>query len=119
MILFLMGGYKMGTEELSDKVYKKLKNEYKNYIEELSKFNISSIIEKSYETAIKNEMVETFYYNYKYSEEDYKERLEEENLLNSLYKNWMDSDYGISNVLDLSIDDYVSNLSDREEYYER
>ena len=99
------------------KVYDKLSNEYISYISNLKLLDKDKIIEKSYETTIKEEIVAMFYPDNNYFAKKYlKKLLRSSNSLDELYNIWMDNDKGLNEVIeDIITDDYINFLDNCEE----
>lgn len=93
-------------EEFKDKVYARLEKEYNSFCDVCLLKTKHNILNSAYEIAIKEEIVSSFIANY-YSEEQYLALLEEENMLDSLYRDWMDSEGGIHVPIEENIDDEV------------
>lgn len=99
-------------EELKDKVYARLEKEYNSFCDVCLLKTKHNILNSAYEIAIKEEIVSSFISNY-YSEEQYLALLEEDNMLESLYRDWMDSEGGIHVPIEENIDYYLSELEEK------
>ena len=99
-------------EELKDKVYKRLEHEFNMFKTSCLTKTKEEIINLSYELAVKEEIVGSFISNY-YSEENYLALLEEDNILESVYQDWMDSEGGIHEPIENSIDYYLEELGEK------
>lgn len=98
-------------ENLCNELFNKLSRELREYKEELKERNADMIIQSSYETTIKEKLPNMFFYKNHYNEYELRALLDLDNSLNGLYKAWMDSDYGLHNILEDTIAGFVMNLS--------
>ena len=99
----------MSEMEIRTKLYEKLEQEYKNYIEDLKSYDIDTIINSAYPIVIKEEMVSMFYpESERFDIEEIKALNKIDSPLEELYQGWMDTDEGIHSVLE----DSVSNTLD-------
>jgi len=101
---------------MREELYNKLAKEYLEYEDKLKQLTIQEIIEKSYETAIKNEMTYYFDPESDYFNDDQIRILNKlDNPLNTLYQDWLDNDFGIGEDVRLSIDEFSYSLIEHEE----
>ena len=76
---------------------------------------IREIIDKSYETTMKEELMCLFYpESQRYDLDEIKALKNEKNSLETLYQGWMDSDLNINQLLEDNTDEIVAELA--EEY---
>lgn len=105
-------------EKIRQELYEKLEQELTSYKQELSTLTTKEIIDKSYETIVKEEVIYLFYPESKQFEIDELKALKnEKNSLETLYQGWMDSDLNINQILEDNVRDTVSDLAD--EYREK
>lgn len=107
---------------MREKLYEKITTEFENYIKDLKTKDKDFIINKSYETAIKEEMTYLFYPNSQYfSDEEIKALNKSSSPLNDLYSEWLDNDFSICEEIRESLDIYLYDLSSkiREKNVER
>jgi len=104
-------------EKLCNELYEKLSRELREYKKELREQNADMIIRSSYETTIKEQFPDMFFGKEHYDEYELRALLDLDNSLNGLYNAWMDSDFGIHNILEDTIGDFVMDLAD--EYVEK
>lgn len=105
-------------EKIRQELYEKLEQELTSYKQELSTLTTKEIIDKSYETTVKEEVIYLFYPEAKQFEIDELKALKnEKNSLETLYQGWMESDLNINQILEDSVRDTVSDLAD--EYREK
>lgn len=100
---------------MREELYNKLAKEYLEYEDKLKQLSIQEIIEKSYETAIKQEM--TYYFDSAsdyFNDEQIKVINKLEHPLDELYDDWLDNDLGIGEDIRLSIDEFTYTLIDKE-----
>jgi hypothetical protein len=102
----------INLENLSNKVYEKLEYELDMFKTSCLSKTKQEIINDAYEIAVKEEIVGNFISN-SYNEEQYLALLEEDNMLESLYEDWMDSEGGIHTPIEESIDYYLSELEEK------
>lgn len=98
-----------GKYSLKDKLSIKIVNEYNDFIRELYKLSPEEIVDKSYEKVAKEEIVYIVEEN-DYSDEKYKLMLNEEDLLDGLYNEWLTSDGNFNELLGYSIERFVNYL---------
>lgn len=102
-------------EKIREELYSKLESELDSYKKELETLTAKEIIDKSYETTIKEESIYLFYPESKqFDIDEIKALKNEKNSLETLYQGWMDSDLNISQLLEDTTDEIVAELS--EEY---
>lgn len=99
-------------KELSNKVYKRLEHEFDMFKESCLSKTKEEIIKSAYEIAVKEEIVGSFISNI-YEEEQYLALLEEDNMLESLYQEWYDTEYGIHVPIEECIDNYLGELEEK------
>jgi len=100
---------------MREELYNKLAKEYLEYEDRLKQLPIQDIIDKSYETAIKNEM--TYYFDPAsdyFNDERIKVINNLEHPLAALYEDWIDNDFGIGEDIRLSIDEFSYSLIERQ-----
>ncbi len=102
-------------EKIREELYSKLERELDSYKKELETLTSKEIIDKSYETTMKEELICLFYpESQRYELDEIKALKKEDNSLETLYQGWMDSDLNISQLLEDTTDEIVAELS--EEY---
>ena len=102
-------------EKIRQELYEKLEQELTSYKQELSTLTTKEIIDKSYETTVKEEVIYLFYPESKQFEIDELKALKnEKNSLETLYQGWMDSDLNINQLLEDNTDEIIAELA--EEY---
>lgn len=105
-------------EKIREELYSKLESELDSYKKELETLTSKEIIDKSYETTMKEELICLFYSeSQRYELDEIKALKKEDNSLETLYQGWMDSDLNISQLLEDTTDEIVAELS--EEYKEK
>lgn len=100
----------------NEMLYEKISNEYNNYLNDLKTKDIDYIIGKSYETSIKEGIVELF--DPSINDRDIEEvqtLFGEKNLLNFLYDSWLKNDYSISEMLEESLWYDIETLKEKYE----
>ena len=103
----------MTIKELNNMLALKLQNEFSKYTQDLiNNKTPQGIVMKSYETTVKEGYIDLF--SYKDLEKDeIKALLKEENILDSLYDDWIKSDgclwEQIENVADISVERIKDN----------
>jgi len=103
-------------EDLCNQMYEKLSRELREYKKELREQNVDMIIRSSYETTIKEQFPDMFFGKEHYDEYQLRALLDLDNTLNGLYNAWMDSDLGLHNILEDTLEDFIMDLAD--EYIE-
>jgi len=103
-------------EDLCNQMYEKLSRELREYKKELREQNVDMIIRSSYETTIKEQFPDMFFGKEHYDEYQLRALLDLDNSLNGLYNAWMDSDLGLHNILEDTLEDFIMDLAD--EYIE-
>lgn len=99
-------------KELSNKVYKRLEHEF-NMFKEICLYKTKEeILNSAYEIAVKEEIVGSFGSNI-YEEEQYLALLEEDNMLENIYQDWMNAESGIHIPIEESIDFYLNEIEEK------
>lgn len=104
-------------EDLCNELYEKLSRELREYKRELREQNADMIIRSSYETTIKEQFPDIFFGKSHYDEYELRALLDLDNSLNGLYNAWMDADLGVHNMLEDTLTDFITDLTD--EYVEK
>lgn len=92
---------------LKTKLIDKLENEFNDYKQNLLNETPEKIIEKSYETAVKQEIIDCFNYDMAYSKDELKTLLKEPNLVHQSYDEWLSTDGHLRDSLEYSVDKLV------------
>ena len=99
-------------DKIRQELYDKLEKELTSYKQELETLTSKEIIDKSYETAIKEEVIYLFYPESKqFDIDEIKALKSEKNSLETLYQGWMDCDMNICQLLEDSARDTVEDLA--------
>ena len=85
-------------EKIRQELYDKLENELDSYKKSLLELSNKEVIDKSYETAIK----------------EIRALKQEENSLDSLYRGWMDCDLNICQLLEDSVRDTLEDIVEEQ-----
>ena len=100
-------------EKIRQELYEKLEQELTSYEQELSTLTIKEIIDKSYETTVKEDIIYLFSPQSKqFNLDEIKALKNEKNSLETLYQGWMDFDSNINQIFEDSVRDTVSDLAD-------
>lgn len=102
-------------EDLTNKVYTKLHNEFLELKENIIKLAPDEIIKHSYTITIKQELVDMFYGTDNYSKYQLMGLLEKENTLDFLYESYMNTERGINNLLEEQLEEVFDDLDDEYE----
>ena len=98
-------------EKLRNELSIKLEKEFSLYKKELSNKTKDKIINKSYETAIKQEISSLFFpEDEKFDIDELKVLNKEKNLLDTLYDGWMDCDVNISEFLEENVNETINDI---------
>lgn len=97
-------------EKMFEELNLKLKNEYNKFIESVEKLSSKEIIQKCYEIASKENLSSMFYDLELFNEKQLKFLLVSNNLLNTLYNIWLDSDYAEPEIMIISVKNYIDNF---------
>lgn len=100
----------MTKEELANKVYKKMENEFNMYKNKVMDCGVEYAINNAYDLAIKEEMLCLFFDSDRYNKYELQALLTKENTLEYLYDDWMDSEGGIHTVLEDYLEISISDL---------
>ena len=99
-------------EKIRQELYDKLESELSSYKKDLESLSAKEIIDKSYETSIKEEVIYLFYPESKqFDIDEIKALKNEKNSLETLYQGWMDCDMNICELVEDSARDTVEDLS--------
>jgi translation initiation factor 2 beta subunit (eIF-2beta)/eIF-5 len=105
----------MTEKQIREELYNKLDKEYDNFIEDLKAKTPDEIIDKSYEKVMKEELKEMFYPdNERFDISDIKILNKSKSTLEELYQGWMDTDYGIHEQLEYSVEDTIEFLKNQQ-----
>lgn len=97
--------------EIRVKVYQKLEEEYKEFMDNLRALEPRQIFDKSYEKVIKEELVTMFFSeSIEFDSSDMLALYKSNNPLEELYQGWMKFDGGIHTVLEDSVNNTIKNL---------
>ena len=100
-------------EKIREELYSKLESEFDSYKKELETLTSKEIIDKSYETTMKEELMCLFYpESQRYDLDEIKALKNEKNSLETLYQGWMDSDLNINQLLEDNTDEIVAELAE-------
>lgn len=89
---------------IREELYKKMSNDYKNYIDNLKNSSIDKILDSAYEKVMKENILEEFTPEFKhYDIEKIKALNNYENPLNKLYREWFKRDIGIHTLLEIVV----------------
>jgi len=102
-------------EKLKKRLTKKLNEEYKEYISELEKSSVEEVIEKSYETAMKQQFLSLLGEEHSIERNEVKALLESDNTLDELYEQW---DHDINDFGEVINDSFIYSLNEIVENYE-
>ncbi len=98
-------------EKIREELYTKLERELSEYKKGLLELSGKEIVDKSYETSIKEEIICSFYpESRQFGIEEIKALKNQENSLNALYQGWMDSDLNICQLLEDNVYDTLQEL---------
>ena len=98
-------------EQIRNKLYQKMENEFNSYIEKLKKLPPEKIILSSYEKIMKEEMMLSFYPdNEMYDINQIKALNKCDKPLDKLYSDWMDNDISFNGVIEDSITNTLNDL---------
>lgn len=99
---------------MREKLYEKITKEYENYVNDLKTKDVDYIIDRSYETAIKEEMIYCFDPNSRYfSDEEIRILNKSSSPLNDLYNDWISNDLSIGDEIRESVNEYLIDLTSR------
>lgn len=100
-------------DKIRQELYDKLVKENETYKEDLLKLSTKEVIGKSYETAIKEELVYMFYpESNMFDIKEIKALKSENNSLETLYQGWMDCDLNLNQLLEDNVRDTLNDLSE-------
>ena len=97
--------------KIRQKVYDRMEEEYKNFIDNLKQKTPKEIIDCAYEKTIKEELIGAFYPELKkYDIEQMKALGKCKYPLDELYQGWMDCDAGIFEILYANISNTLDDI---------
>ena len=103
----------MKKEELENKFYEKVENEYNCFIKELLQDKPENIINKAYEITTK-EIIKDKLQENEYEKRELKALLQCNKILDECYDEWIDTDANFGDAVEYAIDNRVENII--EEY---
>lgn len=105
----------MSIDDLYEFLEIKLDKEFDTYKENLLQKTPEKILDKSYETAVKEEMKEGLKLM-EFFPEELSAMLKTDNILDEFYHDWLDCDIQLNEVLDVSLEESVAMLT---RYYDK
>ena len=108
----------MSKEDLRDLLYQKASKEQDAFIEHLKTLTPEQIIDRSYEKAMRDDILMIFENDYMseyLSDKQVKELLKLDYPLSACYEEWMDTDYSHMEMLRDTIDTFAQRLVDENE----
>ena len=97
--------------QIREEVYKKMEQEYNNFIEKVKFKTPEEIIQSSYEKVCKDEILGDFYPEYKhYDIQEIRVLNKYEDPLEEIYQGWLKSDGGFHQAIEDSIYDTLDRL---------
>ena len=108
----------MSKEDLRDLLYQKASKEQDAFIEHLKTLPPEQIIDRSYEKAMRDDILMTFendYMSEHLSEKQVKELLKLDCPLATCYAEWLDTDVSHMDMLRDTIDDFTKKLVEENE----
>ena len=108
----------MSKEDLRDLLYQKASKEQDTFIEHLKTLSPEQIIDRSYEKAMRDDILMTFENDYMseyLSEKQVKELLKLDCPLAACYAEWLDTDVSHMDMLRDTIDGYAKRLVEENE----
>ena len=112
----------MSKEDLRDLLYKKASKEQDAFIEHLKTLTPEQIIDRSYEKAMRDDILMTFENDYMseyLSEKQVKELLKLDCPLAACYAEWLDTDVSHMDMLRDIIDSYAKRLVEENEEHKQ
>ena len=97
-------------DKLSTMIMTKVKNEFNDYKKKLLELPKELIVDKSYETAVKQEFIDELEYKDLYIDEK-KALINRDNLLDEFYNDWLDTDAGLYEAIDNSFEETLTYLT--------
>lgn len=102
----------MNNERLNNELYNKLEKELNNFKEEILKLNKEEIYDNAYEIIVKKEFLDMICGKNNYTRGELKALLNESNILQKLYNEWLKSDGGIDEILKDNTDDFINEITE-------
>lgn len=96
---------------MEDKLYQKLEEELKQYIEKIRKNGVDYAIDRAYEITIKQEIIDSIMYDHNLSNNEVKALLSSDNVLDVMYDDWLNCDGNIRERLNYCIDESIDTIT--------
>lgn len=100
---------RMNTQQLKNKLNKKIQKEYDEFIERLKLLSPEQIIERSYEKVFKEELMTTVQYK-ELSKSEINALLKMDYPLDSLYQEWLKNDLSYIPLIEDTVDDHMKKV---------
>lgn len=101
----------MNEMDIRKELYEKLEKEFKEFIDDMKNNEAEVIVNSAYQIVMKEELLSMFYpESEKFDIDGIKALNKSKNPLDELYEGWMDSDAGIHEALEDSVDTTLDNL---------
>ena len=97
--------------ELQTRFIDKIEIEFKDFDNEIKKKSPEEVLKFAYEYMIKCEVYEQLNHN-DFSNNELKELLKKDNVINNIYEYYLDSDYQVYPVIEDTIYDYIAATMD-------
>lgn len=94
-----------------EELINKLEKEFKDFKESIKEKGVDYAIDSAYELTIKQEIIDIIHYDFKFSPIETKALLKEDDLLQDLYDEWLDSDSNFREPIMDSFDERISEIS--------
>lgn len=95
---------------MEEKLFEKLNKELESLKSKMRKGGIDYAIDKSYELTTKQEIIDSIQYDHNLSNTEIKALLSKENLLDSLYDDWLDFDGNMREHINYSVDESLNSI---------
>lgn len=89
---------------MEDKLYKKLREELKQLIEDIKERGVDYAIDRAYELITKQEIIDSIKFDHVLSKTQIKALLSRDNVLEELYNDWLSFDGNMREHINYSVD---------------
>ena len=98
--------------QYSDELLKKLEHELNGFKEYVKENGVDFAIDKAYELAVKQEIIDCLIYDNSFSKEQVNSLLKCDNILEECYDEWLKSDGNLREKLNFVVDDRINYIID-------
>lgn len=97
---------------MEDKLYKKLREELQQLIEDIKERGVDYAIDRAYELITKQEIIDSIKFDHVLSKTQIKALLSKDNVLEELYNDWLSFDGNMRETINYSVDKSLNIITE-------